>query len=605
MAVWGVVGNGAEEKTDRFTAAWQLLFERAATPFPESLNTHLDHDLAIVTAGKETSLDSDHGVVYHGDVRGRSDRSQDDLMQAVQSRDPEESDDIFDGIFSLIFWKPGKSVTIVSDHTASRGLFYCFHENCLYFSSNPVPLAKLLGKSFSFPGIEFYLNDGASPLFRSLYEDILQVPASYSLNVSLQEPILEPRLSCYINAEAFKPSIPKNKTIEYFDSWFSATMSSVMDRPGPKLIDLSGGLDSRIVVTYADRVTNEPYDLITGLGEQSFAKNVARHLKHVGEHLDQDQIEDQMSIDGAEALKDTFLLASGIRNMANAIESRLRIERIFKPGVIRLTGESGHFLRDFHYIQEYSKMLAGRKTTIDRYVLLRLVHFHFPTLFQKQAFRSVRDIYLENYRDVYRWYPFVDGLDALDQLYLAAVSATRHNNFHNLADSLPNYEVHAPVGFHRCLTLIRQTPRKQRLFANLMREMISRNNSAIGREPTNWGYTARSLSRGGFLLEVPRYLSYYARAIRKKIRGKLRIRRQGFSNATLRREDNPMASMTAEIVQREIQSGLLPPLNQWLNENEIQKACKRWQKENYLVDGQHISLVRIATLNRILKYLQA
>jgi asparagine synthase (glutamine-hydrolysing) len=168
--------------------------------------------------------------------------------------------DHFIGMFSFVIYDEGnKHLLLARDHFGIKPLYYRHEGNRLAFSSELKTLLKIPEdkKTLNSYSLLSSLNYLWIPGNQSMIQEIVKIPPAHFLEVSTNDAILKPRLTCYWKMQAETEDQKEEDIIEELKEVLLNTVRRHMVSDVPVSSFLSGGLDSSLISVLASNHNNK------------------------------------------------------------------------------------------------------------------------------------------------------------------------------------------------------------------------------------------------------------------------------------------------------------------------------------------------------------
>lgn len=205
------------------------------------------------------------------------------------------------GMFAAAVWDQETGTGyLFRDRFGLKPLYYQWHHGVLFFSSElSSAFAKLCDRSISRDALALFIRHGYVPTPSSIYEDIFKLPPGTLLTVSQcdsSDPAAS--ISYYWDTQQRINGLLSNRKAtceeeicEKLDDTLRRSVRDRMIADVPLGAFLSGGIDSSLIVSYMQQVSNSQVRTFTigfeenRFDEARFAKKVAQHLGTVHTEL--------------------------------------------------------------------------------------------------------------------------------------------------------------------------------------------------------------------------------------------------------------------------------------------------------------------------------
>ncbi len=605
MSVWGVFGRGSRVELDRLNSAWTDLLRQSAIDPIDTIEEVRLPDLCVAWTGDETEGRPERCLVANGELLGLDDVDNKELINSITTQAIDDGLDIGDGLFTLITWDPeGKWLEMISDNAAIRSLYYICSEKKLWFSSNPAHLARAKGCELDAQACLYFLQTGQPPVTKGLFKDISRLLPSHRLRVEfVNSGSLRVRSATYIGAESFDKTLTHGEAVEMIDKWLNDRMDRIVNSVSGPVVDLTQGVDSRLLSAYASRVTASQVHFVTSLGEYPKAHKIFKHLPNRGDHVDLDQAELGISTDDIDDKIDSFLLAGGQRELRQALEARLRIESIFGAYQYRICGCGGEIIRDTVWFQDIPKIVLGLPLDIDTYLRRSIAFLQLPSSLWRGDYQKKRDVVRLELNKLLSYYPHIKGTDLIDFVFTSITTRGKFAGALNQSDMSQPYRLFSPYLYHKLLSVSRHIQVRSRMFSRIARDLLYSNRPELCSFPTDHKYTLRPL-RGLWLpVEMVSMIVYYLNKFKNRI---FRIFKELFVGSRLIGNSVTAGSALSQsidpLIIKDLSGSIDPQMDELINFNEVRRIVKSWSKGVAPLPVYRLALDRIATMNRLAKF---
>jgi asparagine synthase (glutamine-hydrolysing) len=215
------------------------------------------------------------------------------LLSAIECWGIEKTLHKISGMFAFALWdNKTQNLTLARDHAGIKPLYYGWHNNNFYFSSELSALKTLsdFNPTISRTSIASFIRYSYIPCPQSIFEDIYKLaPGSYSTFSPHKNE--KPKVKYHWNSEAKIKNGVRNyfsgtqdEAIELLDQKLTNSVKRHMVSDVPLGAFLSGGVDSSLVVALMQKISNDPIKTFTiGFNEKNY--NEANHAKVISNHL--------------------------------------------------------------------------------------------------------------------------------------------------------------------------------------------------------------------------------------------------------------------------------------------------------------------------------
>jgi hypothetical protein len=165
--------------------------------------------------------------------------------------------DKFDGHFALIIYDGREdTLSVFSDPMGLFSIFYYQDGKKLYVSSSAIAIAKQVAAQPDLIGIEYFLQGGRMDAGKTFWQDLKRMQAGTMLQVKQAE--LQEHVYWMPTIDASITRLPMDDALTQYDQILTNTFSRLFDREGKIWADLTGGFDTRLVMTYVAK-RQQPY----------------------------------------------------------------------------------------------------------------------------------------------------------------------------------------------------------------------------------------------------------------------------------------------------------------------------------------------------------
>jgi asparagine synthase (glutamine-hydrolysing) len=203
----------------------------------------------------------------------------------------------FNGMLAAAVWDgSSRQGYLFRDRLGVKPLYYQWHEGTLFFSSELSPsFARLAPRSISRDALALFLRHGYIPAPYTIYHSIYKLLPGVVATISLED---APNhrfcsMSSYWDAQecineilrSCDGDIREEEALERLDGVLRRSVRDRMVADVPLGAFLSGGIDSSLVVSYMQQVSNSQVRTFT-IGFEERAFDEARFARKVAEHLE-------------------------------------------------------------------------------------------------------------------------------------------------------------------------------------------------------------------------------------------------------------------------------------------------------------------------------
>jgi asparagine synthase (glutamine-hydrolysing) len=194
------------------------------------------------------------------------------------------------GMFAIGVWdNQEKALILARDRVGIKPLYYGFGKNGFCFSSELKPMVIWQGEmpQVSSSGLTEFLRFGYVPAPLSIFQDTYKLLPGHSVifcNGKLEKPQPFWELGDIIKKGVSNPIIDQNEALKALELGLQKSVSSHMISDVPLGAFLSGGVDSSLVTSMMQSMSNQPVNTFSiGFFEKGF--NEAKHAASVAHHL--------------------------------------------------------------------------------------------------------------------------------------------------------------------------------------------------------------------------------------------------------------------------------------------------------------------------------
>jgi len=220
------------------------------------------------------------------------------ILAAIEEWSLEKAVQSFDGMFSFAVWdKEKKSLHLCRDRIGEKPLYYGWHNNIFFFSSELKALHRhpLFSPDIDLDALNLYVRLNYIPAPFTIYQSIqkLEPGTIFSLSWPRFHTKMIPYWSAYdVVNESLKNQIgsSEDEVIEHLDDILRRSVKSRLVSDVPVGAFLSGGIDSSTIVALMQAQSSIPVKTFTvGFFEEDY--NEADYAKKVASHLGTDHTE--------------------------------------------------------------------------------------------------------------------------------------------------------------------------------------------------------------------------------------------------------------------------------------------------------------------------
>jgi len=202
----------------------------------------------------------------------------------------------FNGMFAAAVWDESEQRGyLFRDRLGVKPLYYQWHGGALFFSSElSLPFARLVPRAISRDALALFLRHGYVPAPYSIYDGVYKLLPGVVATISLEDAANNQFGSAFkywdtqerVNEmlESRDGKLTEEQALERLDDTLRRSVRERMIADVPIGAFLSGGIDSSLVVSYMQQVSNSQVRTFTiGFEENSFSE--AHFARKVAEHL--------------------------------------------------------------------------------------------------------------------------------------------------------------------------------------------------------------------------------------------------------------------------------------------------------------------------------
>jgi len=194
------------------------------------------------------------------------------------------------GMFAIGIWDyHKKALTLARDRVGIKPLYYGSDKNGFCFSSELKPMVVCQGEmpQVSSSGLTEFLRFGYVPAPLSIFQDIYKLEPGHSvvfIDGKLEKPQPFWELGDIIKKGVSSSITNENEALRALELGLEKSVSSHMVSDVPLGAFLSGGIDSSLVVSIMQSISNQPVNTFSiGFFEKGY--NEAKHAASVANHL--------------------------------------------------------------------------------------------------------------------------------------------------------------------------------------------------------------------------------------------------------------------------------------------------------------------------------
>ncbi len=451
--------------------AWLLTVERA----PLAPRVIRLEDGWVAVAGSPIDLDAAPGEF-----------SAERFLAALVQAD-EKALNRFEGVFAAVAWHaPTRTAWAINDQTSNLNLYYLERPDGLWVSTVALPLAQALGLGLDAGGVREFFSRGTLLTPATLFEQLrrldmgerLQYRSGRGRLATHWKPFQQTRPQRSLRAAAAELSELAVDRVRRF-----ATENE------PVVSDLTGGYDSRLVVTAAaaaGRLSAVTVDGPHGHGDVEIAKRVATTLGWELNHFDTATFWNR-PIDPEMRRELTYRVNGELAftEVYHHLHSRPLLAERFR---LHLTGGGGELMRSFPWSQEFFGIGKRRRANVENALAYRYFQEGPPPdgLFASTWHPRVVEAFRRRLTRMFDSAPGTLTTQQLDAAYL-----WRMTGFAPYTSAVRGWMASvAPLMCAQTVDLAIALPWKLRLTSRLVRTMIDRQLPQAAAIETRYGGTA-------------------------------------------------------------------------------------------------------------------
>jgi hypothetical protein len=399
-----------------------------------------------------------------------------------------------------------------ADHPGFFPLYYAQEPGIVWISSSALCLAKALNRRLeTHAALGLFLSAQVrSP--RSAFDGVRRLGAGEQLTVTRGTPIFSSTWSPFTTTSEYRCI---EDCADAGSDILTRTCSSIERSFNRPVFDLTGGLDSRVVVSASSNTIKRPQVFVTGPRDDldvRISENIAEGLGWEWNYLPTpyDWADNRWNF----FRKAVFLNDGEIPGHMGdrVIFGKTWLSRRFDGSI---TGSLGELLRDFFWQQQLTGL--GKTSQLD---LTHVFRYRFsanflklpPELFQSDLLEEYVSSEIATANTIVSKEPDSLNTMKLDALYLWKNSG-HFGRF--LGSSTSVLTTIAPIGLRPMVEFALSVPFRYRLRGNLIRHMITRQNNTLARYPTTYGVSAEAHSMIRIDRHIQHGLYFLSRAIKK------------------------------------------------------------------------------------------
>lgn len=202
----------------------------------------------------------------------------------------------FNGMFAAALWDQAENVGyLFRDRLGVKPLYFQWHDGALFFSSElSSPFARLSSRTICRDALALFLRHGYIPAPHTIYEGIYKLLPGEVAAVSEDDAVNHRVGSIFKYWDTRKRieeilsngdgEMTEDEAVEQLDETLRRSVKDRMVADVPIGAFLSGGIDSSLVVSYMQHVSNSQVRTFT-IGFEESAFNEANFARKVAEHL--------------------------------------------------------------------------------------------------------------------------------------------------------------------------------------------------------------------------------------------------------------------------------------------------------------------------------
>jgi len=393
----------------------------------------------------------------------------------------------FEGLFAAVAWQAlERRAWVLNDQTSNLNLYYIERPEGLWASTVALPLALALGVGLDAAGVREFFARGTLLTPRSLFAGIQRL----DMGERLEYRAGQVRRSTHWTP--FQSPRPQRNLAAAAEALSDLAIDRVkrLAAPGePVISDLTGGYDSRLIVTAAaaaGRLSAVTVDGPHGHGDVEIAKRVAAELGWELEHFDTATFWSR-PIDPAMRRELTYRLNGELAftEIYHHLHARPLLAQRFG---LHMTGGGGELMRSFPWSQEFFGIGKRRRANVENALAYRYFQEGPPTsgLFTSDWHPLVVDAFRRRLTELFDSEPDTLTTQQLDAAYL-----WRMTGFAPYTSSVAGWmNSVAPLMCAETVNLAIALPWKLRLTSQLVRTMIDRQLPRAAAVETRYGGTA-------------------------------------------------------------------------------------------------------------------
>jgi hypothetical protein len=417
------------------------------------------------------------------------------------------------GHYGLVIADPRSQQLVATvDHPGFFPLYYATEPGIVWVSSSSLCLAKALGKKFERrAALALFLSAQVRSPW-SAFDGILRLRLGEELTVERGLGKLASTWSPFVTTAKYDRV---EDCAEHGSELLEEACGAIEASSARSVYDLTGGLDSRLVVSAATSASSVHDVTVTGAFDSvdvRLSKMIAEELGWTWHHF---PIPPEWNGSRWDYFRKAVFLNDGEmpgHNGDGTLHRKKEVSRLFD---VSITGGLGELLRDFFWQQEISGLGTSSELNLDRVFRYRFSSnfSRVPSdLFDVGFLRKYISGELETANAVISEEPDSPKTMKLDALYIWKNSG--HVGRY-LGSSNAMLTTLAPIGLRPVIEFGLSVPYRYRLRGNLARHMILRQSNTLAGLPTAYGGSAKPYSA----LRPDRYLQhglyFLSRAVRK------------------------------------------------------------------------------------------
>jgi asparagine synthase (glutamine-hydrolysing) len=253
--------------------------------------------------------------------------------------------DKLNGMFAIAIWdKTLHQLMLFRDRLGIKPIYYYLAEGKFAFCSEMKGIFSIIDKqefTINRSSITDILHYGYTPQESTIYNEIRKVPSGYSLKIDLNRKIELKEFWSLNNSIESKSKTDEKVVKKELKSLLIESVKSQMVSDVPLGCFLSGGIDSSLVTSIAQSVSNKPINTFT-IGFKESSSDESKYAKEISEHLGTNHTEyilsEKDAIDQVEKLLSIYDEPFGD---SSAIPTLLVSQMAKKDVTVVLSGDGG------------------------------------------------------------------------------------------------------------------------------------------------------------------------------------------------------------------------------------------------------------------------